>query len=70
LLQRIAFKYEDDDAKFQMKATSFLAGYRMYLSAKHMKGLYFEPFFKYVYHTSDGSASTSLNNRPCPNEFL
>jgi len=46
--------YDGKDADFNMKATSFLAGYRTYLSKKHMKGLYFEPFFKYLHHTSEG----------------
>jgi hypothetical protein len=58
------FDYEEDDANFNLKATSFLAGYRMYLSKKHLKGLYFEPFFKYVHHTSEGNANSSLNGRP------
>jgi hypothetical protein len=44
-----------------MRATSFLAGYRTYLSKKHMKGLYFEPYFKYVHHTSEGSGNTILS---------
>src|SRR5215213_1908642 len=43
---RHSFDYEEDDADFDLKATSFLAGYRMYLSKNHLKGLYFEPFFK------------------------
>jgi hypothetical protein len=46
--------YDGKDADFNMKATSFLAGYRTYLSKKHMQGLYFEPFFKYLHHTSEG----------------
>ena len=58
------FKYEHDDATFDMKATSFLTGYRIYLSKQPLKGLYFEPFFKYVYHTSEGIANSRLNNRP------
>ena len=59
-----SFDYEGDDAEFSLKATSFFAGYRMYLSKNHLKGLYFEPFFKYVHHTSEGSANSTLNNRP------
>lgn len=65
-----SFQYEGDDADFDMRATSFLAGYRMYLSKKHMKGLYFEPYFKYVHHTSDGAASSSLHYRPVKMNFL
>lgn len=55
------FTFDDKDANFSMKATSFLAGYRTYLSKKHMKGLYFEPFFKYVHHTSEGSGNAVLD---------
>ncbi len=65
-----SFEYEGEDADFKMKATSFLAGYRIYLSKKHMKGLYVEPFFKYVYHTSEGSASSTLNDRPAKMNFF
>lgn len=55
------FQFDDKDADFSMKATSFLAGYRTYLSKKHMKGLYFEPYFKYVHHISEGSGNATLD---------
>jgi hypothetical protein len=55
------FQVDDKDAAFSMRATSFLAGYRTYLSKKHMKGLYFEPFFKYVHHTSEGVGNVILD---------
>ena len=55
------FTYEDKDANFSMKAISFLTGYRTYLSKKHMKGLYFEPYFKYVHHTAEGAGNGTLN---------
>lgn len=54
------FQYDNRDADFKMRATSFLAGYRTYLSKKHMKGLYLEPFFKYVHHTSEGFGNAIL----------
>lgn len=57
------FTYDDGDAGFTMKATSFLAGYRTYFSKKHMRGLYWEPFFKYVHHTSEGTGAGTLYNR-------
>ncbi len=59
-----SFQYNGDDADFNLKATSFLAGYRMYLSKGHLKGLYFEPFFKYVHHLSEGAANSTLISRP------
>lgn len=55
------FRFDDKDADFSMKATSFLAGYRTYLSKKHMKGLYFEPYFKYVHHLSEGAGHAVLD---------
>jgi hypothetical protein len=58
------FEYEGDDTNFDLKATSFLAGYRMYLKGQHLKGLYFEPFFKYVHQIGEGEANSSLNGRP------
>lgn len=61
LKARHSFEYDDKDALFNMKATSFMAGYRTYLSKKHMKGFYFEPFFKYVHHSSEGTGNAILN---------
>lgn len=55
------FQFDDKDADFSMRAMSFLAGYRTYLSKKHMKGLYFEPYFKYVHHTSEGTGNAVLS---------
>ena len=63
------FEYDGDDADFNLKATTFLAGYRTYLSKSHLKGLYFEPYFKYVHHTSEGSANSTLNNRSVRFDF-
>lgn len=57
------FEYEGDDASFEMKAISFLAGYRMYLSKNRLKGIYLEPYFKYVHHTSEGVANSTLGMR-------
>ncbi|HEX6332843.1 MAG TPA: hypothetical protein VFZ78_01375, partial [Flavisolibacter sp.] len=48
---RHTFAYDGSDVRFVMKATTFMAGYRTYLSKKHMRGLYLEPFFKYVHHS-------------------
>ena len=63
------FQFSDKDADFTMRATSFLAGYRTYLSKKHMRGLYFEPFFKYVHHTSEGTGNTVLDGDPVVMNF-
>jgi hypothetical protein len=63
------FTYEDKDADFQMKATSFLAGYRMYISKKHMRGFYFEPFFKYVHQNAEGVGNGTLSGEPVVMDF-
>ncbi len=64
------FEYDGSDADFDMKATSFLAGYRMYLSKKkHMKGWYWEPFFKYVHHSSEGFGTGSILTREVHMQF-
>ena len=55
--------YDTKKAGFDMKATSFLAGYRTYFSRKHLRGLYYEPFFKYVSHTSEGTGTGTLGGR-------
>jgi cellobiose-specific phosphotransferase system component IIB len=55
--------FDGDDAAFTLKATSFMAGYRIYLSRQQLKGVYFEPFFKYVHHSAEGTNNTSLAAR-------
>ena len=64
-----SFEYDNRDAEFSMKAMSFLAGYRTYLSKKTMSGLYFEPFFKYVHHTSEGIGNSLLSGEPVRMNF-
>lgn len=64
-----SFQYADKNADFSMRATSFLAGYRTYLSRKQMKGLYFEPFFKYVHHASEGTGTATLSSKPVVMNF-
>lgn len=62
-------KFSGNDASFNLKATSFLAGYRTYLSKKHMKGIYFEPFFEYLHHTAEGTGNTTLDGEPVVMNF-
>ncbi|MFI5133019.1 MAG: hypothetical protein ACHQEB_01720 [Chitinophagales bacterium] len=56
--------YDDNKASFTIKATSFLAGYRMYMSHKPLRGFYFEPYFKYVHHMGEGTGNGTLNSQP------
>ena len=61
--------YDNKDADMNMKAFSFLAGFRKYLSKQKLKGLYIEPFFTYAHHTSDGMGQGELNNQPVVMNF-
>jgi hypothetical protein len=56
-------QYDGKDAVFDMKAMSFLAGYRVYLSKRPLKGLYLEPYFKYVHHSSEGTGVGKFSYR-------
>lgn len=60
---RHTLTYQGNDAVFNMKSTTFLAGYRTYLSQKHLSGLYLEPYFKYTHHASEGVGSGMLDYR-------
>lgn len=62
-------EYEGDDTRFSTRTISFMAGYRHYLSKKQLKGLYVEPYFKYVYLISEGTAETSLDGDPVVMDF-
>ena len=61
--------FDNNDANFSVKATSFLAGYRLYMSHKSLKGFYFEPYFKYVHHTGEGTGNGTLNSQPVVMNF-
>jgi hypothetical protein len=60
---RHTLQYEGNDAEFDMKASAFLAGYRVYLSKIQLRGLYFEPYFKYIHHSSEGYSLGKLSYR-------
>ncbi len=61
--------FDGHDVDMSMKAFSFLAGYRKYLSKQMLKGFYVEPFFTYVHHTSDGVGEGDLDNQPVMMDF-
>ena len=46
--KKLTFEIDDEDRKLKIKTFSAMGGYRMYLGKKPMKGLYFEPYLKYV----------------------
>lgn len=62
-------EYDGDDTRFSSRAMSFMAGYRTYLSKKQLKGIYLEPFFKYVHHSSEGSTNTTLDGEAVVMQF-
>jgi hypothetical protein len=57
------FTYDDRDVEFSMKGIAFLTGYRTYLSKNHMRGFYYEPYFKYVHHFSEGTGLSDLSGQ-------
>ena len=61
--------FDGHDVDLSMKAFSFLAGYRKYLSKHMLKGFYIEPFFTYVHHTSDGIGEGTLDNQVVKMDF-
>jgi len=62
-------KFHGKEIDLNMKAFSFLTGYRLYLSKQKMRGLYFEPYFKYVHLTTGGLGETTLDNQPVTLNF-
>ncbi len=62
--------FDGNDVDMHMKAFSFLAGYRKYLSKQVLKGLYAEPFFTYAHHTSDGTGEGKLDNQAVTMDFI
>jgi hypothetical protein len=61
--------YDGDQANFGVKGFNFLAGYRMYLSKQALKGMYFEPYLKYVNHKADGTGEGDLDGDPVVMDF-
>ncbi|HEY1113172.1 MAG TPA: outer membrane beta-barrel protein [Chitinophagaceae bacterium] len=62
-------EYDGKHVDFNMKATSLSAGYRVYLSKKHMRGLYVEPYAKYVHHSSEGVGTGNLEDKMAVMDF-
>lgn len=61
--------FDGHPVDMNMRAFSFLAGYRKYLSKQMLKGFYIEPFFTYAHHTSDGTGEGDLDNQPVTMDF-
>jgi hypothetical protein len=61
--------FDGHPVEMSMRAFSFLAGYRKYLSKQMLKGFYIEPFFTYAHHTSDGTGEGDLDNQPVTMDF-
>ncbi len=55
--QSITYEIDNEDRDLDMKTFSVMAGYRMYLGKKPMRGVYFEPYLKYL----DNEAVTSTD---------
>jgi hypothetical protein len=61
--------FDGHQVDMNMKAVSFLAGFRRYLSKQLLRGFYIEPFFTYVHHTSDGIGEGELDGQPVTMDF-
>jgi hypothetical protein len=62
-------KFHGQEMDINMKAFSFMAGYRRYVSKRKMRGFYYEPYFKYVHQTAGGLGETTLDNQPVTLNF-
>jgi len=62
-------KFHGKEVDVNMKAFSFMTGYRRYISKKKMRGFYYEPYFKYVHQTAGGLGETTLDNQPVTLNF-
>jgi hypothetical protein len=61
--------FDGHDVDMHMRAFSFLAGYRKYLSKQILRGFYIEPFFTYVHHTTDGTGQGTLDGQQVTMDF-
>jgi len=61
--------FDGNDADLHMKAFSFLAGYRKYISKQVLKGFYIEPFFTYIHHTTGGTGEGKLDSQAVIMDF-
>jgi len=57
---------DGEDRNLTMKTSSIMAGYRMYFGKKPMKGLYFEPYLKYLKNEASTNTDFDIDgtNRP------
>lgn len=59
---------DGEDRSLTMKTSSVMAGYRMYFGKKPMKGLYFEPYLKYL--KNEASTTTDFEIDGTDRSFL
>jgi hypothetical protein len=48
------FDYDNHTSEVQSSALSLFAGYRYYFGNRDVRGVYIEPFVKYLHHKADG----------------
>ena len=58
------FTSNGNKSELTSKATSVLAGYRMYMGKHGMKGFYFEPYLKYLHNNLEGSFTDDKKTPP------
>jgi len=55
--------FDDEESDLNTKAFSVLLGYRYYLGKRQARGVYLEPYAKYLRHEADGILETELDGR-------
>ncbi|MDP4263624.1 MAG: DUF3575 domain-containing protein [Bacteroidota bacterium] len=60
----LTYKLDNQDRSISMKTFSVMGGYRMYMGKKFMRGIYFEPYLKYLKNDASIIINADLNGRP------
>jgi hypothetical protein len=62
--RKYTFELDNADREINLKTTSIMGGYRMYMGKRDMTGFYFEPYLKYVSNKAEiPKYSTTINGR-------
>lgn len=56
-----SFDFDGNESDLDTKAFSILAGYRYYFGRRGLRGLYIEPYAKYLHHEGSGILEGSLS---------
>jgi Protein of unknown function (DUF3575) len=62
--KNFTYELDDKDRVITSRTFSAMGGYRMYFGKKDMKGLYLEPYLKYMKNDISTTINTDLNGTP------